>query len=264
MPQPSQTPPRYQTGEPGLPFAVALEKSSNLRDLGGYRTGDKRVRRGLVFRAPALVELSKADKKAIAALGLRTICDFRGTRERARSPVNIPKTETLSMPIEPSVGGSLAEILRTGEDSGDTSSEEMMALLRRAYEAYALQSAPQYRALFEAILGQDRLPLLLHCSAGKDRTGFGSALLLSALGVSWEDVMADYLATNRLWKRETASAFDLPPIVKEALLGAHGEMLEAAFGAIRGEFGSLDTYLASEIGLDGTARERLASILLEP
>ena len=264
MPDQNQPPAPQSSEEHALPIAIALENASNLRDLGGYRAGDRRIRRGLVFRAPALVELSKADKKIIAALGLRTICDFRGTRERARSPVDIPQTENISLPIEPSVGGSLAEILRTGEDTGDISPDEMMALLRRAYQAYAIQSAPQYRALFEAILDRDRLPLLLHCSAGKDRTGFGSALLLSALGVAWDDVMADYLATNRLWKRETAREFDLHPVVKEALLGAHGEMLEAAFGAIRDSFGSLDAYLESEIGLDAPARERLASILLEP
>ncbi len=264
MPQPSPATQMPPSQDAILPFAVALENASNLRDLGGYPAGGRRVRRGLVFRAPALVELSPADKTTIAELGLRTVCDFRGTRERARSPVEIPHAESLSLPIEPSVGGSLAEILRTGQDTGDTSADEMMALLRRAYRAYAIQSAPQYRALFGAILQRDRLPLLLHCSAGKDRTGFGSALLLSALGVAWEDVMADYLATNRLWKRETARGFDLHPVVKEALLGAHGEMLEAAFEAIDGAFGSLDAYLEAEIGLDRAARDRLAALMLEP
>ena len=247
-----------------LPHAITLQNASNLRDLGGWPTGDgQRVRRGRVFRAPALVNLSPADEAEIARLGLRTICDFRGARERAHAPVHIAGVENLSLPIEPSVGASLKDILRTGQLTGHMAPSEMMDLLRDAYRAYALQSSERYRSLFEQLDTEGRLPLLLHCSAGKDRTGFGSALLLTALGVAWEHVIEDYLATNRLWRRETASAFDLPPGVKDVLLGAHQSLLEAAFEAIREEYDSVDDYLAGAIGLDAAARARLQSRLLE-
>jgi protein-tyrosine phosphatase len=246
-----------------LPRVIVLQNASNLRDLGGWRAGARRVRHGLVFRAPALVDLSPGDVAAVAALGLKTVCDLRGRRERALAPVDLAGTDNRSLPIEPSVGGSLKDILRTGQVEGSASRQDMMALLREAYVAYALQSAGQYRQLFAAILEEDSLPLLLHCSAGKDRTGFGSALLLSALGVGWDDVMADYLATNRLWRRETARNFDLPDAVKDALLEAHAEMLEAAFTALRAQSGSLDAYLRDSIGLDRQARERLEALLLE-
>jgi protein-tyrosine phosphatase len=238
---------------------IPLQNASNLRDLGGPPT---RLRPGLVFRAPALINLSPADEATIAALGLRTVCDLRGGQERARHPVSIPGTTNLSLPIEPSVGASLKDILRTGQASGHISPAEMLDLLREAYRDYALQRSAQYRTLFAHVLRDDGLPLLLHCSAGKDRTGFGSALLLTALGEPWEVVMADYLATNTQWKREIGTNFDLPAPLKEVLFDAHDVLLTAAFDAIRERYGSVDTYLERAIGLDAAARAQLADRLL--
>jgi protein-tyrosine phosphatase len=183
-------------------------------------------------------------------------------RERAARPVEIAGALTLSLPIEPSVGAGLRDILRTGQVSGHMVPAEMMALLSEAYRDYALENAHRYRALFAAILETDGLPLLLHCSAGKDRTGFGTALLLTALGVDWPDVMADYLATNTLWRREIARDFEFPAPLRDVLLGAHAELLTAAFDAIGAQYGSIDAYLAEAIGLDDAARARLTSLLL--
>jgi protein-tyrosine phosphatase len=246
------------------PRHIQLENASNLRDLGGWPTLDGRtVRTGLVYRAPALANLSEADARVIASLGLRTVCDLRGARERMHVPVEIPGATSLSLAIEPSVGGELRDIMRTGEITGHATAEDFFGLLLNAYQAYALQSLPQYRGVFAQILREDGLPLLLHCTAGKDRTGFGAALLLSALGVAWDDVLADYLATNDQWRRESASSLVLPPPLAELLLRAHAELLEAAFDAIRNVYGSLDAYLSKAIGLDADARARLADRLLQ-
>ena len=245
-----------------LPTAIPLENASNLRDLGGWAAaGGRHVRRGLVFRAPALIGLSPADEAAIAALGLRTACDFRGVRESAANPVTLPGVRHEPLPIEPSVGASLKDILRTGVASGHVSPGEMLDLLREAYQAYALQSHHRYRVLFGLLRTEGATPLLFHCSAGKDRTGFGAALLLTALGVSWDDVMADYLATNRLWRREIARHFDLPLEVKDVLLSAHASLLVAAFAAINGAYGSVDAYLEQAIGLDDQGRADLQARL---
>lgn len=246
-----------------LPYAIPLTGASNLRDLGGYPAAGRRVRRGRVFRAPALVNLTPEDEAAIGALGIRTVCDLRGERESAALPVDIAGARVVKLPIEPTVGASLKDILRTGMATGHVSPEEMLALLRDAYEAYALASHERYRTLFALLQDDANLPLLFHCSAGKDRTGFGAALLLSALGAEWDIVLADYLATNRLWRREIASNFDLPPAVKDALLSAHEELLAAAFAAARGAYGSLDAYLAEAVGLGAAERAALAALLLE-
>jgi protein-tyrosine phosphatase len=247
-----------------LPTAIKLANASNLRDLGGYPTQDGRVvRRGKLYRAPALVALSAEDEAAIAALGLRTVCDFRGERESAFTPVSLAGAQVVKLPIEPSVGAGLRDILRTGLATGHVSPDEMLELLREAYQAYALQSFGRYRAMFDLLRDEANLPLLFHCSAGKDRTGFGAALLLTALGVDWDHVLHDYLATNRLWRREIAAHFDLPGPVKDTLLSAHAPLLIAAFDAVRGAYGSIDAYLETAMGLDEAARADLADRLLE-
>jgi protein-tyrosine phosphatase len=247
-----------------LPHAIELENASNLRDLGGYPAeGGRLVRFGLVYRAPALINLSAADLAAVARLGIRTTCDFRGVRESQANPVRLVDATVVLLPIEPSVGANLRDILRTGQATGHVSAQDMLDLLREAYVAYALTSFPRYRAMFDLLAGEGNLPLLMHCSAGKDRTGFGAALLLTALGVAWPDILHDYLATNRLWKREIAGFFDLPPDVKDALLSVDEALLSAAFDAARTQYGSMDAYLERAIGLDGGARARLADRLLD-
>jgi len=244
---------------PPLPLAVPLERGSNLRDLGGWRTaGNALVRSGVLYRSAALADPSAADRAAIAALGLRTICDFRGSEERRRAPVQIAGAETIPVPVEPTVGAGLRDILATREATG----EDLMTLLRRAYEDYALGCTAQFARFFALLREPGRLPLMFHCSAGKDRTGFAAALVLSAVGVPWDVVTADYLATNRLWRRDTVASHDLSPALAAMLLGAHLELLEAAFAAIRRTDGSIDAYLERALGLDDAARQQLRDLLL--
>ena len=243
-----------------LPLSIPLDGASNLRDLGGYvGRGGRRVRTGCVFRSAALATLTDADLQTVGALGLRTICDFRGVAERARAPTRLLAPESTSLPIEPSVGAGLRDILHTKEATG----EALHAVLERAYVAYALDSQAQFSALFARLL-DGGAPLLFHCSAGKDRTGFGSALVLTAVGVEWPDVVADFEATNRLWRRDTVPAADIPPAIRETLLRAEPAFLEAAFAAARRAYGTLDNYYEAALGLDKEARARLDALLLEP
>ena len=244
----------------GLPHVIPLAGVSNLRDLGGYVTADGRVvRRGLVFRSAALAKLTEADVAVVQALGLRTICDFRGVAESERAPTRLAGPRIVPLPIEPTVGAGLRDILHTKEATG----EALFAVLERAYAAYAVSSTAQYRALLDAIL-DGGTPLLFHCSAGKDRTGFGAAMLLTALGVPWDAVVADFDATNRLWRRDTVFSDDLPPEIRESLLRAEPPLLAAAFDAARARHGTLDAYLADALGLVPDRREQLCNLLLEP
>ncbi len=244
----------------GPPFVLRLEGVSNLRDLGGYRTADgRRVRRGLVFRSAALAGLTSADEREVARLGLRRICDLRGAEESRAAPTRLHGPVIVPLPIEPTVGAGLRDILHTGEASGAA----LESVLTQAYVAYALASFAQYRTIL-ALLLEGESPLLFHCSAGKDRTGFGAALLLTALGVPWPAVLADFEATNRLWRRDTVPAADLPAALREKLLRAEPAYLAAAFEAARGAYGSLDAYLAGPLDLGPARRARLQAALLEP
>ena len=245
--------------ETGPPHVVPLEGASNLRDLGGYRTADGQVvRRGLLFRSAALARLTEADLAVVASLGLRTICDFRGVEESGRACTLVRDVRIVKLPIEPTVGAGLRDILATKEATG----EALHAVLERAYAAYALSSTAQYRRLFDLAL-EGGLPLLFHCSAGKDRTGFGAAVMLTALGVPWDTVMADFEATNQLWRRDTVPSDDLPLAIRESLLRAEPALLTAAFDAARERHGSIDLYLAEALDLGPARRARLRELLLE-
>ena len=196
-----------------LPRPVALAGASNVRDLGGWPAAGGRVRFGRVFRAAALSGLTPADAAALAGLRVRTVCDLRGTAERAAAPSRLAAVAVHSLPIEPSVGASLRDIL----DTRDATGEDVLTLMRAAYTAYALDWAHHYRVVFDLLL-DEREALLFHCSAGKDRTGFGAALILTALGTPRDAVMTDYLASNQLWQGDAQIAAGLPPEIAAHLL----------------------------------------------
>lgn len=233
-----------------LPRALTLEGASNIRDLGGWPVANGgHVRFGRVFRSAALTGLTAADAATLAATGLRTVCDLRGGREAEEAPSALSGVKGVRvnpLPIEPTVGASLRDLVATRNATG----ESVMAVMRQAYVAYALEWPHRYRAMFALLLEDESVPLLLHCSAGKDRTGFGSALILTALGVPYEAVREDYLASNRLWRGDVALAEGLPPRVAEVLLHVHPELLDAAFAAIREGYGTFERYAAVTLNMD--------------
>jgi protein-tyrosine phosphatase len=244
-----------------LPRRVPLEGCTNMRDIGGYAAdGGRRVRFGQVFRAASLAGLTAADLPRFAALGLRTVVDLRGVAEGAKAPSRLPSPgpEIVALPIEPSVGASLRDILATGRATG----EDVLTLLARAYTAYATDKLPIYRRLLALVADPARRPLAFHCSAGKDRTGFAAALLLMALGVGSDAILEDYLATNRFWRREHALPEGTPPAVAEALTRAHRPLLEGAIAtALAGHAGEA-AFLAS-LGLDARRLAALRDQLLD-
>jgi protein-tyrosine phosphatase len=215
------------------------------------------VRFGRVFRAAALSELTPEDAAALGRLGVRTVCDLRGEVECIAAPTRLPDAVIHSLPIEPTVGASLLDILTTRDATG----EDVLALMRTAYTAYALDWAHRYRVLFDLLLSAQG-GLLFHCSAGKDRTGFGAALILTALGTPRETIMTDYLASNRLWLGGADIAAGLPPDIAAKLLLVHAELLDAAFTAIDQVFGGFDHYAVAQLGLDAPRLEKLREMLI--
>ncbi len=245
---------------PRLPRVIPLEGTTNVRDLGGWPTRDaRRVRFGRVFRAARLARITEADTRALQQLGLRTVVDLRGVDERAKVPNVEHGFNEVTLAIEPSIGPRLREMVEKGEGTA----EEMRAMMARAYATYAIDWAAQYRALFALLLSEQRVPLLFHCTAGKDRTGFGAALILASLGVREEAIREDYLATTRLWVPDEEIAPTLPQDVARVLQSVHSSLLGAAFDAIHQWHGTLEAYLRERLGLDAGRLETLRSRLLE-
>ena len=244
-----------------LPQDIRLEGASNLRDLGGWPTRDgRRVRRGMVFRSAALHGLTRPDIAALQALGVRHVVDFRGDGERARWPTRMTEGVTIhELTIAPTIGASLADLVANPNSTGD----DVVRVMRQAYGSYINDWHHRYATLFDLLLAEAPAPVLFHCTAGKDRTGVAAMLILAALGVEEAVIQQDYLATNRMWRRDAEVAAGLPQHVADTLLTVQPAFLEAAMEAIRASHGSLDAYLRERIGLDDTRRAALRARLVE-
>ncbi|MBS0519323.1 MAG: tyrosine-protein phosphatase [Proteobacteria bacterium] len=245
-----------------LPHVVPLEGGSNFRDLGGYRTADGRtVRRGAVFRSAHLGGLTDIDRTALGQLGVRTVVDLRGVSEAAETPHRIEGVgaRIVGAHIEPGVG----ERIRVAIEDGSASPFLMMQYLTDHYRDYPRRCTPGFRTLFATLSDGTHRPLVFHCTAGKDRTGFASALLLTLLGVPWEDVVDDYLRTNDLWTGHIGRYPELDIDTRAAIIEARRPYLEAAFEVVRADFGGPEVFAADALGLDVDARRRLKDELLE-
>ena len=245
-----------------LPHVVPLKGGSNFRDLGGYRTADGRtVRRHAVFRSAHLGALTDEDRAALGKLGVRTIVDLRGVSEAAETPhlIDGVSCRVVGAHIEPQLGDKIRDAVA----GGTATPHLMMQFLSDHYRDYPRRCAPGFRTLFTTLSDGTHRPLVFHCTAGKDRTGFASALLLSLLGVHWDDVMADYLRTNDLWIGHIGRYPELDIDTRAAIIEARRPYLEAAFAVVRDDFGSSEAFAEKALGLDAKARERLRADLLE-
>ena len=244
-----------------LTNVVALEGGSNFRDLGGYRTADGRaVRHGLVFRSAHLGNLTDTDRQEIGRLGVRTIVDLRGVNEAAETPHRVEGTGAIIVGahIEPGIG----ERIRGAVADGSASPELMAHFLTEHYRDYPRRCTPGFRTLFATLSDGTRRPLVFHCTAGKDRTGFAAALLLTLLGVPWETVVHDYLRTNELWTGHIGRYPELGADTRAAIVEARAAYLDAAFAAVREDFADPERFAQGALGLDGGTLERLRGDLL--
>jgi protein-tyrosine phosphatase len=239
---------------------LALQGASNFRDLGGYPTTDGRTTRWRhIFRSNHLGQLTAADVEIVRALGVRSAFDFRGREERAAGICALNEVAVHSLPIEPTV----VTALRAELASGSLTAALAIELMRESYRNYVRHNTHSFRALFGHLL-EDRAPLVIHCTAGKDRTGFASALILHALGVADDVIAEDYLLTNRHYKLGASSASDLPADVLDAIGSVEASYLAAAFDAVRSEYGDLETYLRDGLKLGTAERTALKARYLEP
>jgi protein-tyrosine phosphatase len=237
-----------------------LAGASNFRDLGGYPAKDGRtVRWRQIFRSNHLGYLTEADIELLRGLGLKSAFDFRGTEERAAAMCGLTEIAVHSLPIEPTVVAALRARLAGG---APLASADALDVMRDSYRNYVRYSTPSFRALFAHLL-EDRAPLVIHCTAGKDRTGFACALILHAFGVPDDLIAEDYLLTNRFYRRDPTASSDLPEEVRQVLASVEASFLAAAFDAISADYGDLESYLSDGLGLGAQERARLEARYLD-
>jgi protein-tyrosine phosphatase len=246
---------------------IALEGAPNFRDLGGYATTDGRhVRYGQLFRSGVLSDLTDADVARLSGLAVATVVDLRSDDEVAARPNRLPPGATsFHVPVADVSASphSISERLERGDVEG--LGAEMLLLGNRAF-ARTLQGA--FARVLQLAMDPAHRPMVFHCTAGKDRTGFAAAIVLRCLGVPREDAVADYLRSNTMLEarhkvilEEMAKRLpDLEPL--EAMLVVRREYIEAGLDAIDEDYRSIDVYLREALGVTDEQRARFAADLL--
>jgi protein-tyrosine phosphatase len=260
---------------------LPLEGTPNFRDLGGYETTNGRfVRWGLLYRSGVLTYLTPADYSYLGHAGIRVICDFRTPEENAAAPETWIPNDTakhLALPIgtddkNHNTNAAMQQMLATNPTPA-----QLRDWMTKVYANFAFSAAPEYAEVF-AELKSERLPLLYHCTGGKDRTGVFSAFVLLTLGVPEQTVLNDYALTNRYLseanpgaiKKMTAASGSsanfmakLTPEQQKAMIAADPEYLRATLRAIDAKYGSFDNYRRTELDVSDadvqTLRKRLLS-----
>ena len=248
-----------------------MEAINNFRDFGGYRTQNgTHLKKGLLYRSGDLSKATNADLDYLSSLGVKTVCDLRSEDERQRQPDRVPDAKPFTffnIPMRPIVDYHARSLRRLFSLMfGRERRTDYVAESYKAYREYATSYLPQLKALFQRISHPENLPVLIHCSAGKDRTGVVSSLIQLVLGVSVETVMDDYLKTNGLldvyteeiFRRLSKLAYFGVPWKKmyAPLFDARSEYLNAALMQVKEEFGVIDEWLRRGLGF--SEKEKLA------
>ena len=267
---------------------LPLEGGSNFRDMGGYTTADGyQVKRGLLFRSGSMVSLTENDMDYLSQFSFKTVVDLRSQEELELFPNHWAEKAAISYTNVPysmasMMGGSLA---RVAEDTMDAT--EMLSQMGPMYRSMPETIKSQLNLMFQHLLAEEA-PLVVNCSAGQDRTGIASALILTALGVPRSTIIDDYLLSTRLRRPE----FEQSQISEAELLEAAevnvfaammlqfndegiGEQpnplytenrvpfLQFALNGIEENYGSVFNYLDSELGIGAEEIERLKGLYLQ-
>jgi protein-tyrosine phosphatase len=244
-----------------MPDRLALAGASNFRHLGGY-TGHagRRVVSHRLFRSDHLGALTREDVACLRELGVRRVLDLRGAAERATAPCALADVTVHSLAIEPTIVQKLSALIEAGHR---LTPDEVVDHMKDTYRGFVRQNTHRFSELFRHLLEADA-PLVFHCTAGKDRTGFAAALILASLGVGAQDVMRDYLLTNERLRPLEPSRHGLAPEVQMVLWRVQPDFLHAALEALETDYGGMEGYLREGLGLGAPERERLRALYLEP
>lgn len=256
--------------------ALILEAAPNFRDFGGYPTrAGRRVRERHLFRSELLLDLGERDLHTLADLDIGLVCDLRSPRERERVSNQWPANRPYTL-VALDTGGDLAAVQpdKWTQKLSDPAFDEAAAHAA-LIDNYARMPSSYYKdisALFDYLSQTDARPVLVHCAAGKDRTGFVSAMLLSALEVPAELIMEDYLQTRgrfdlqRMQRVRTMLSHKVEPMHSEAPLAVlatvHPDYLHAALHTLERDYGGVARYLEQRCGLTTAKREALHQMLL--
>lgn len=250
---------------------LPLEGANNFRDLGGYATTDNRVTRwGMLYRSAKLSDLSDDDQAYLQRLHLKRIVDFRSPAETTDEPDQLGTSlQAIYRPLPIAVSEADTQRLMDKIDAGELTAEESRQFLVRANRHFVDDYSDTYSQWLHSLLDAGNLPMVFHCSEGKDRTGFAAALLLLTVGVDKQQVMQDYLASNRyleasvdrrMLMMKVLSLFQFDADAIRPVFSVERQYLQSAFDRIDERYGSFDNYLQAGLDIDPQERRRLVEL----
>ncbi len=230
---------------------------NNLRDLGGKKTsGNKNLKKGLFLRCAAPTEWNDSVKKQIAALKKPLIIDFRGVQEEANNPSRIPKeylSKMVHLPIEPKV----TEQLKNLGEIDKSKATKIDEIFQNAYRKYTIENIQTFEAFFKILFDNPDSTIMFHCTAGKDRTGFASALILSLFGVGKEKIIDDYLLSNKTYKPTQKVKGEIQKIGIKQLLKVDESWLNAGLEEFSERVGNIRDFCTKIINGESRLKEYL-------
>lgn len=258
------------TASKSVERVVACRRIHNFRDYGGYGTPGGRLRDRYLFRSAQHFEATPEDLAMVGTLGLGAVIDLRGASERDAAPCPRPAgfdAEIILVQDEAVTQAPHVAAARVAMTANDARAAMANTYRTMPFRPILMQLYARY---FE-LLGESDRPSLIHCMAGKDRTGVAVALFHYLVGVHHDDMMADYLMTNVTGNIEARVAAgglhvkaifgDLTDDALRALMSVEPTYLENSFAAMVERYGSIDTYLREALGVTPERRDRIIARL---
>jgi protein-tyrosine phosphatase len=258
---------------------IHLQGTTNTRDIGGYQTNDRRTLRWRqIIRSENLSRLTESDFRQLEELSVKTVIDLRTQREHEQAPTvwqGDHPPQFYHFPIGDAHNdwfNAQRKLVKKNRFTEEESLEHMV----EGYRMFAHEGPASLQQMMDLVLDQSNWPILIHCSAGKDRAGVAAALIMEALGVDRETIMEDFMLTNEVGRSE-AKAVVLSRESKKIgsgrnfgkgpspeawfpIVGVRPQMLEAFYASVEEQYGSMEAFLI-ELGVDPDARMALAASL---
>lgn len=254
---------------------LPIEGTRNFRDIGGYEMADgRKLKKGLIYRADNLANVSDTGLADIAALDLKVITDLRSDKEREHEPDRLPET---TPPIEYNVlpiNDKPVDIRKISRKiiMGRVEEDEVMTLLDHRRFITNPTHRESWGQWLTSLADDENTPHLFHCTSGKDRTGYASAIIMLTLGADKETVMEDFLLSNAVLKGYNDATIagiekkigkrDSLEVIRK-IMGVSQETMEATFAEMETQFGSIDNFITEGLGVDADMRARLQAKFLE-
>ena len=230
---------------------------NNLRDLGGKKTSEnKSLKKDLYLRCAAPTEWNDNIRNQILALKKPLIIDFRGVQEEKNNPSRIPKEylkRRVHLPIEPKV----TELLRGLNETDKKETTKINKIFQNAYRKYTSENIETFEEFFKILFDNPESTIMFHCTAGKDRTGFASALILSLFGVEKETIIDDYLLSNKTYTPTQKVKGEVQKIGIKQLLRVDESWLNAGMEEFSERVGNIKDFCIKIIDSKNRLREYL-------